>query len=294
MIYSSFSTGFKSGGFNQLRTNDLPSEFDDESALSYELGLKTAWFDRRVTMNITGFFTDYRDFQALVFDGSTINIRNAGRLFSSGFEAEFVYMPIDQVRLGANVGFNVAEYDEFDEAAATVPQQNAFGEQWKSELPPPLQGPFSTVPNGVICGIAPLVNIPCTPPSQDLAGRTLDNAPNWDLSLMASYEEEVPWIPIEELMFFARADYNFNSPVYLDQDLDPNVYQESRHLLDLRAGFRRNEGVWKMQNWEAAFWVRNVTDENYNVVSTDVPIVSGYFGVNGPPRQIGATFQFNF
>jgi iron complex outermembrane receptor protein len=287
MLYGSFATGFKSGGFNQLRTNDSPSEFDDEKALSYELGIKTVWFDRRVTMNLTGFYTDYRDFQAQTFDGSSINIRNAGRLFSTGLEAEFVYMPIDQLTFGANLGFNVAQYDEFLEAAATVPQTDAAGQQFRDSLPFPTPG----LPNGLACSI--VAGAGCNP-FQDLSGKTLDKAPRWDLSLNAAYEEEIPFIPVSELMFFARADYNLNSPVYLDQDLDPATYQDFRHLLDLRAGLRRDSGVWKMQNWEAAFWVRNVTDEGYNVVSTDVPIINGYFGVNGPPRQIGGTFKFNF
>ena len=38
----------------------------------------------------------------------------------------------------------------------------------------------------------------------------------------------------------------------------------------------------------------NVTDSNYFVIGFDVPVISGYAGVLGPPRQYGGTVRVRF
>jgi iron complex outermembrane receptor protein len=94
MAYASFSSGFKSGGFNQLRTReDVPSEFDDELSLNYEGGVRTGWLDQRLMFNFTAFYTDYQDFQAQSFDGTSISIRNAASVESYGFETDVLALP---------------------------------------------------------------------------------------------------------------------------------------------------------------------------------------------------------
>jgi len=84
MFYASVANGFKSGGYNQLRTPvNVSDQFSDENSINYELGARTSWLDRQFVFNLTGYFTDYDDFQAQVFDGSAITILNAGRLSGS-------------------------------------------------------------------------------------------------------------------------------------------------------------------------------------------------------------------
>jgi len=284
MIYTSFSTGFKSGGFNQVRVNDLPSEFDDELALNFELGTKTSWFDNRLQANITGFFTDYNDFQAQVFTGTSINVRNAGRLFSYGFESEFVALPFDSLQVGLNIGFNIAEYDSFIDAEATVEHQRVAATDYLDGL-----GQIDFNPVGVICGADPLNQLPdpeVVDCSADLTGRELDNAPQWNISAFASHHLDIPGT---DAIWFNRADWAYNSNYFLAQDLEPNLHQPGYHLLNLRTGIRAESGLW-----ELTFWVDNVLDTDWAVAGFDVPVVGGFAVVNGPPRQYGGTVRFMF
>ena len=90
-------------------------------------------------------------------------------------------------------------------------------------------------------------------------------------------------------MWKAQAEYAYTSSMFLATDLDPNLKQDPTHLLNLRTGFRAEDSLW-----DVSFWVTNVTDEQWNVVGFDVPIVGGYTGVLAPPRQYGATFRLKF
>jgi iron complex outermembrane receptor protein len=270
MLYASFATGFKSGGFNQLRvTVGTPTEFNDEESMNFEGGFKTSWFDRMLTLNVTGFYTEYDEFQAQLFDGISINVRNAGSLESYGAEGDLMLVPAEWAPglvLGSSVGFNIAEYTDFDNGEQTAAQRwDATGGFVLAGCGPP----------------APVEN--CV---QDLAGKRLDSAPRWSISSFVQYEFLLPWLPLE---LFARAEYAYTSMQFLAQDLDPGLKQPATHIVNLRAGFRAEDRAW-----EVTGWVRNLTDEEYNVVGFDVPTINGFAGINGPPRQYGMTVRLNF
>jgi len=268
MVYGSFANGFKSGGFNQIRTEEgVPSEFGDESSLTGEIGVRSQWFDRRVQFNLTGFYTDYDDFQTRTFDGISINIRNAASLESYGLESEFVYLPFPEWTLGGTLGWNIAKFKNFDTAELTADQAQEAGGG------PPNGRSLCSLPT-TMCGL------------QDLGGRTLDNAPEWSISAYTQYENLFPWFPV---YYYGRADYSYTSKIFLAQDLDPKLAQPGYNLLNLRAGIRAEDDLWDL-----TFWVRNITDTNYNVVGFDVPIINGYAVINGPPREFGATIRVNF
>ncbi len=296
MIYASFATGFKSGGFNQLRTSEsfvgpLNSEFDDEISLNYELGTKTNWFDQTVLANLTAYFTDYRDFQAQLFNGSSIVVDNAGQLYSWGIEAETRWVPdffFDRnLVLGGSFGLNFTKYQDFEGAPMTVPQQDEF----VYSNPPSnfLGGDFPDDASGLACALEfnsppnPVESYNC---SQDLTGQRLDNAPRITLTLFASYEHE---IPNTQFLWFANTNYLLETFKYLATDLDRNTIQDPINLLGFRTGFRTDD-----DRLELTFWLENATNEGWLVASSDVPILSGYFGVNAPPRTYGGTIRVRF
>ena len=86
-----------------------------------------------------------------------------------------------------------------------------------------------------------------------------------------------------------RGEYAYTSSRFLDVDLDPNLFQPDTHIGNLRAGFRAEDKMWEFTGW-----VRNITDEGYNVVGFDVPTINGFAGINAPPRQYGVTLRLNF
>jgi iron complex outermembrane receptor protein len=266
MLYASFATGFKSGGFNQLRVNvGTTTEFDDEESMNVEAGFKTSWFDRMLTFNATGFYTQYDEFQAQLFDGISVSVRNAGSLESYGAEGDVMLVPAPGLVLGSSVGFNIAEYTDFDNGEQTAAQR------------------FVATEGFLLTGCVDADPELCV---QDLAGKRLDSAPRWSISSFIQYEFLLPWLPLE---LFARAEYAYTSMQFLAQDLDPALKQPATHIVNLRAGFRAEDKLW-----EVTGWVRNLTDEEYNVVGFDTPTINGFAGINGPPRQYGMTVRLNF
>ncbi|MGE6057289.1 TonB-dependent receptor domain-containing protein, partial [Klebsiella variicola subsp. variicola] len=68
-----------------------------EKVNSYEIGLKTQFLDRRLTLNLAGYWTDVFDYQATVNNNAINVIRgylaNAGQVRSRGFEFDTSYRP---------------------------------------------------------------------------------------------------------------------------------------------------------------------------------------------------------
>jgi len=64
MLYGQYSTGFKGGGVDPRPFYLAQAiEFQPESLTTYELGLKTSWFEHHLNVNIDGYFSQYRDIQ---------------------------------------------------------------------------------------------------------------------------------------------------------------------------------------------------------------------------------------
>ncbi len=108
LIYASVSRGLKSPGFNNgIIANGLDPElipFRSERMLAYELGMKSTFADGRASANLAAFYYDYKDFQAVSFEGvgSLISNRDA-KIY--GMEAEFNAKPIDGLTLSLSGGY---------------------------------------------------------------------------------------------------------------------------------------------------------------------------------------------
>jgi iron complex outermembrane receptor protein len=116
-LYGRVATGFKSGGFNDTAANNAAfnAPFNPEKLLSFELGTKGSFFDRRLTVAAAVYHSIYKDFQAGVFVPAVIttNIINAGKAEFTGFEIEGQVRPIDSLRLNFGYGYLRARYKEF-------------------------------------------------------------------------------------------------------------------------------------------------------------------------------------
>lgn len=92
MLYTSWSKGFKSGGWTTRLSQPILSgeqaEFKPEYAKTTELGVKSELFDRRMLVNAAVFYTDYTDIQLQVQQGPSPVTQNAGDAKLKGFEIE--------------------------------------------------------------------------------------------------------------------------------------------------------------------------------------------------------------
>lgn len=115
MGYARVSTGYKAGGFSP-RSPFLTS-FEPEDAMSYELGLKTEWFDQRLRTNLSLFQTDYENLQVQQFQsgsgGSVGYTVNAAEATFTGVELEVVAIPAEGLTIDAAYGYTDPEYDRY-------------------------------------------------------------------------------------------------------------------------------------------------------------------------------------
>lgn len=107
MVYASFSTGFKSGGFFGDFTFDMSElePFERETIYAYEAGLKTTMADGRVQINTSLFYYDYQDFQTLVPGTLVTKFDNADKATIKGIDFELIARPAEglDIRLGAGL-----------------------------------------------------------------------------------------------------------------------------------------------------------------------------------------------
>ncbi len=110
MVYGSYAKGYKSGGFN---TGSCNNAFDPETVAAYEVGLKSTLADGRLRLNLAAYNYDYQDFQARLFINNASLVENATDVTNTGFEAEFVWVPVDAVQIDGGVSFMKSEFEEF-------------------------------------------------------------------------------------------------------------------------------------------------------------------------------------
>ena len=103
MAYFSVGTGYKSGGVGPRPFNAQQAiGFGPEKLTSYEIGLKTDLFDRRVRFNTAVFYNDFKDAQLVLLScpqfggpGPCALPQNAGDAKVSGVEAEITAIPVE-------------------------------------------------------------------------------------------------------------------------------------------------------------------------------------------------------
>ena len=110
MVYGSVSRGFHAGGFNGGSCGD---EYDPETVLAYEAGVKSQFADDRVQLNVAAFYYDYDDYQARLFVDQMALVENAAKATVQGIEAEFVIMPFAGLELDGSVSWLDGEFDRF-------------------------------------------------------------------------------------------------------------------------------------------------------------------------------------
>ena len=121
-IYASWGRGFKSGGFDMrgdaILTPTTVNGYEPETIDSYEVGVKGAFLDRTLFLNLAGFYSNYKDQQVTVqwpsaTGGIASFVDNAGKAVIWGAEAEARIVPTDNLQAMISFGYTNADYKEF-------------------------------------------------------------------------------------------------------------------------------------------------------------------------------------
>jgi iron complex outermembrane receptor protein len=76
LAYATVSTGFKGGGVTArpfTKAQAKNGTFTPETLTAYEGGLKTDLFDRKLRLNLSGFYNDYKNIQLPIGDCSLLD-----------------------------------------------------------------------------------------------------------------------------------------------------------------------------------------------------------------------------
>lgn len=208
MAYASVARGYKGPGFN-LTIDPRAPLIMPEIPTSYEAGIKSTLLDRHLILNLSGYTSTFKNFQAQAFDTASNGyvLLNAGALKSRGFEIEASALPAEGLVFNLGVSYVDAYFSDF-QADRCYPFQPGCRA------------------NGTI----------------DSSGNRLPNVPKWTLSLTGRYET-----PVSESMavfvqgaLYARTKSNFSSTE------DPNTELPGYSLFDASIGLKQIDDKYKL------------------------------------------------
>ena len=215
MTYLSYTEGYKSGGFNASGDTANPdgtpgsgTEFEDEEATAWELGVKASFWDNRGRLSTTLFYTEIDNLQVTSFRGTTFIVDNAAELTSQGVEMEAQFAVTDSWELGGAMAYLDSEYDDFKNAPCTIYQVAAVG-------------------------------LDC---SQDLSGKRGPNAPEWSGTIYSRYVYSLG----NNMRIRFDVDASYKDDYFLDGDLDSNTLQDSYYKVNARIGLAGADDGWEV------------------------------------------------
>jgi iron complex outermembrane receptor protein len=283
LFYATYAKSFKTLGINQnglpLTTANLPdlsaSTVKPESVNHFEVGLKTQFWDRKATFNISAYITEIKDFQATVNGGQFGTVRgylaNAEKVRSQGVEADFKVRPSDRFTAYVNAAYTDAKYVKFSNAPCPPELSGGtFVAADGSQTPGPAGVPGSLIAR-----------------SCDISGQDLPGVSKYALSYGAEVNAPVNLLAKEGQVYLG-VDGNYRSS--FGSNASPSIYTkiDGYALTNFRAGFR-GEG------FDIFGWVRNAFDVSYIELLQIAPGNVGLIaGTPGDERTFGGTIKFSF
>ncbi len=284
-LYIKYSRGWKGGHFNGGATSifDIITGVDPEIVDSYEAGLRSHWFDQRLTLNLTGFYYDYLDLQVFVVEQTELGypipkLANASDARVYGVELDLQAEPIDRLYITLNAAWVESEYKEF---LVQFTERINFVRDRLEPIPDPL-----------------FVDVLRT---FDYSGNTLIASPNF--SATGSIEYDIP-LPGQ----VAGRGLGTLTPRFSFSWKDRMLYDACGgrgNRCNFEPGFFGQDPFWvfngaltwtsESEMFTLTGWVRNFLDEHYKTQSFDR---SRGFGIildaYALPRTYGVTVNLAF
>lgn len=266
-VYASYSRGYKGPTADVAFDPDFSpgrprSEFPfvrPETSNAYEVGTRFRTADRRATLNLVGFWTEFDDFQAQGFDAAAASfvLSNVGQVRTRGVELEFTLKPSTRVTIGGGGTYTDAEIRSF-------PNGQCFT-------------PAATDP-GCVNGV------------KDLSGARLANAPEFRGNLNIRYDQPIG----DRLTSFVQATGRFQSDTQFSISQNPDTIQDGFGIVDLSVGFGDADGRYLLTGF-----VRNVFDTNYTSFLFSDPLQTAQVNIDqyapkDADRYFGGSFRFRF
>jgi outer membrane receptor protein involved in Fe transport len=126
MVYASFNTGFKAGGFNTGSIGD--PAYGPETLKAYEVGIKTDLLERRLRVDLSGFHYDYKNIQVQKIEGAATGIINGGAAKLDGADLDLKAVATEALSFDLSGEYLNAHFTSFPNAPLSNPDLGATTE----------------------------------------------------------------------------------------------------------------------------------------------------------------------
>ena len=264
MGYVNYSRGYRSGSYNGLAYEGLNQVYyiQPEKVDAYEGGLKTKLFDRRVQLNVAGFYYQYQNQQFTQVIGATSFTRSGnGRLF--GGEASLAVQPLPNLRIDTSFGYLNTKYtgnviDPTNTSSATLPING---------------NPFPNAPKITFSASADWDVV-----KTDKGKLTL----HADTSYMGKYY-------FDPFKNYGQTPCDQPAPGF-------NILQAGPAIACGNPGYWlvNSRLTYNTKSWSVSAWVKNLTNKYYYTYGLNINVFAVDYLNRGMPRTFGgeATFRF--
>ncbi len=207
MAYGTYTRGFKAGGFG---SSTIGETFGAETVDAYELGLKSSLFDRRLSLNLALFQSNYSDLQestsSFQSSGTIITlITNAAKARARGVELGLSARLAPRISLNADFAYLDSIYTKYTNGSCTIVQAQTPG---------------------------------CI---QNMSGKRRAFAPEFSgtIGIAAS-------VPVGELELRVDPSVSFSSSFFQSATADNLLKQDAYGKIDLRVGIGPQDRSWEV------------------------------------------------
>ena len=265
LIYASISRGFNAGTFNSqfLATVENLEPTKSESLTAYEVGLKSTFAGGRASVEAAVYYYDATDPQVVAVEPLSLIsanfLINADDSTMQGGEVQLRALAADWLELSFGAAYIDSEYGNLVTSVAGT-------------------GTGSPYPDNAPVFGSTLV---------DLTGNRIPNTPELSINSSATVE----WPVNDGWRFIGQLDFLWEDDIPRDLRASPALFTEAHIDVDLRLAVRSAD-----DKWDAAFWVRNLTDEEYLTEAYEV-LGFGFYIAAGNysyPRTFGLELTRRF
>jgi iron complex outermembrane recepter protein len=243
MAYLSWGKGFKAGGWTTRLSANIPSatdaQFSPEYTKTWELGIKSEWFDHHLKANAAVFYTDYTGIQLDIQQGISPVYTNAGNAKIQGAELEL------QSVIGGGLSLNfsgsyIDAYYTYVNPNANIPQEILPG-IGLNECPTTAINPAT---GGPVCNI--------------VAGNSLDaRLPKTPKYKMTFYPEYTYLLPNESSLRFI-VDFTYTAEMFNDSLNTPELRDPATRMLGASVHYITSDG-----RYDLALGGTNITNDRF-------------------------------
>lgn len=271
LIYAVFATGRKPGGFNGTAGVTAETQYPGTQFVNYlpekskggELGVKFDALDRRLRVNVTGFYNELTDYQLTTSipnpagtGAVTSIVSNAGKAQTKGLELEITAAPADNLLINLGLSYVDAKFTEGCDADEFILNSGGLRPNFDTRNP--------TAAGKALC---------------DISGRKLPLGSPVIVNGSVSWSKELGSNGLE---FFANSNFSYEDAKYIQ--VDNLAKTGDAFLLNARLGI-------KTERFSIAVFGRNLTDED------SIPLATRWFdlrygaGTTGLPPAASVSFD---